>query len=102
MKKIYVLGLALIIAAAPDLALASGGISEFSSPLQKIIDAFTGPWAAAFSTLCFIVAILGYMFQSSEAADTIRGVIKVAVPVGILTGVGPLVNFAFSFSGAVL
>ncbi len=101
-RKIFILGLALAITVVPKLALASGGVSEFSTPLQKLIDLFTGPWAVAISTLCFIVAFVGYMMQGSEASETMKGVIKVAIPAGALTGAGPLVNWAFSFSGAIL
>ena len=37
------LSLVALVLALPELAQASGGISEFSSPLEKVVQTVTGP-----------------------------------------------------------
>ena len=53
---------ALCLLACPELALASGGITEFSSPLERVVNTVTGPagkWIAITAmALCGVVFIM--------------------------------------------
>ena len=43
MRKMFVLLAFACLLLLPELALASGGITEFSSPLEKVVNTVTGP-----------------------------------------------------------
>ena len=62
--KIVVLGLLGLVCLSvfPDLAAASGGITEFSSPLEQVVNTVTGPagkWIAIVAmALCGVIFIM--------------------------------------------
>jgi len=62
--KIVVLGLLALVCLSifPDLAAASGGITEFSSPLEQVVNTVTGPagkWIAIVAmALCGVIFIM--------------------------------------------
>ena len=60
--KSFVLGLLACLFAFPDLAAASGGITEFSSPLESVVNTITGPagkWIAIVAmALCGVIFIM--------------------------------------------
>lgn len=43
MRNKAVFALLLLAAVSPEIAAASGGITEFSSPLEKVVNTVTGP-----------------------------------------------------------
>ena len=54
--------LTLCLLACPELALASGGITEFSSPLERVVNTITGPagkWISIVAmALCGVIFIM--------------------------------------------
>jgi type IV secretory pathway VirB2 component (pilin) len=60
--KLSILGLLACLFAFPDFALASGGISEFSSPLEQVVNTITGPagkWISIVAmALCGVIFIM--------------------------------------------
>lgn len=53
---------AVCLLAFPDLAAASGGITEFSSPLEQVVNTITGPagkWISIVAmALCGVIFIM--------------------------------------------
>ena len=53
---------AVCLLISPDMAAASGGITEFSSPLEKVVNTITGPagkWIAIVAmALCGVIFIM--------------------------------------------
>ena len=60
--KFLVLGLLACLFAFPDCAFASGGITEFSSPLEQVVNTITGPagkWISIVAmALCGVIFIM--------------------------------------------
>ena len=60
--RFFVLGLLACLSAIPDLAFASGGITEFSSPLEQVVNTITGPagkWISIVAmALCGVIFIM--------------------------------------------
>ena len=60
--KVLVLGLLAGLFALPELAFASGGITEFSSPLESVVNTITGPagkWISIVAmALCGVIFIM--------------------------------------------
>lgn len=105
LRKKYSLFFIVFAAAAmafPEMALASGGITEFSSPLEKVVNTVTGPAGKYISIVA--VAICGFIFIMNK--DDISGGFKLLVSVvfgiSFIAFAGSMVNSVFSFSGAVL
>jgi type IV secretory pathway VirB2 component (pilin) len=61
-SKLAFLGLAACLLVFPDFALASGGITEFSSPLEQVVNTITGPagkWISIVAmALCGVIFIM--------------------------------------------
>ena len=75
------LGLAsLCFLATHDLAFASGGITEFSNPLERVVNTITGPagkWISIVAmALCGVIFIMNknenYTFISSDKVPFIQ------------------------------
>ena len=60
--KLIVLGLLACFVALPGFAFASGGITEFSSPLEQVVNTITGPagkWISIVAmALCGVIFIM--------------------------------------------
>ena len=60
--KSFVLGLLACLFAFPELASASGGITEFSDPLEQVVNTITGPagkWISIVAmALCGVIFIM--------------------------------------------
>jgi len=62
LKPTAVFGLLTIYLCFPDIAAASGGITEFSSPLEQVVNTITGPagkWISIVAmALCGVILIM--------------------------------------------
>ena len=94
--------LALCLLVCPELALASGGITEFSSPLERVVNTITGPAGKWISIVA--MALCGVIFIMNK--DDISGGFKLLFSVGFgisfIAFAASIVNSVFSFSGAVI
>lgn len=86
----------------PEYALASGGVDEFATPLEKVIDILQGPMGLAISIISFIICFVSYMMKGSEIGETFKGMVNIVIPISGSCGAGSLVAFLFQFSGAVI
>ena len=78
-KKSFMLFIVFAAAAMafPEMALASGGITEFSSPLEKVVNTVTGPAGKYISIVA--MAICGIIFIMNK--DDISGGFKLLLSV---------------------
>lgn len=66
-KTFYSLSLLAVVALVvfcPDLALASDGISEFTGPVDKVVNTITGPVGKAVAIIG--MAICGFVFITQK------------------------------------
>ena len=98
-KKSFMLFIVFAAAAMafPEMALASGGITEFSSPLEKVVNTVTGPAGKYISIVA--MAICGIIFIISGGFKLL---LSVVFGISFIAFAGSMVNSIFSFSGAVL
>ena len=64
------LGLAACLLAFPDIAAASGGITEFSSPLESVVNTITGPAGKWISIVA--MALCGVIFIMNKNENNLK------------------------------
>ena len=93
---------ALCLLACPELALASGGITEFSSPLERVVNTVTGPagkWIAITAmALCGVVFIM----NKDDISGGFKLLLSVVFGISFIAFAASIVNSVFSFSGALV
>ena len=57
---------ALCLLAFPDLAAASGGITEFSGPLEKVVNTITGPAGKWISIVAMAICGIIFIMNKNE------------------------------------
>lgn len=90
------------LAVYPSNAFASGGVSEFAGPLEKIIGIFQGPLGLAFSIACLIICMISYGIKQSEFGETLKGLVNWVLPISGICFAGSIVTYLFQFSGAII
>lgn len=85
----------------PDQALASG-ISEFTGPVEKVMNTLTGPVGKAVAIIG--MALCGYYFinNKEDIAGGAKALLGVVFGICFIAFAMPIVNSIFSFSGAVI
>ena len=93
---------ALCLLAFPEFAAASGGITEFSSPLEQVVNTITGPagkWIAIVAmALCGVIFIM----NKDDISGGFKLLLSVVFGISFIAFAASIVNSAFSFSGAVI
>lgn len=101
MKKIILLSV-LAIAVIPDIALANGGVSEFTRPLELLADMLGGPWIKIIGILAFIISGAGYVLMKRSAEEQAQGVLLTIMGLSVVLAASSLVANFFGFSGALI
>ena len=102
-KKFCLFSLALLaVLAMPDLALASGGIGEFSAPLEKVMNTITGPAGKAISIVAMALCGLVFIMNKDDLSGGFKLLLGVVFGISFIAFAASIVNSVFSFSGAVL
>lgn len=86
----------------PDQALASGGIGEFTGPVEKVMNTLTGPVGKAVAIVG--MALCGFYFinNKEDIAGGSKALLGVVFGICFIAFASPIVNSVFSFSGAVV
>lgn len=96
------LGLLGVCLLFPDIAAASGGITEFSSPLERVVNTITGPagkWIAIVAmALCGVIFIM----NKDDLSGGFKLLLSVVFGISFIAFAASIVNSVFSFSGAVI
>lgn len=98
---VFLLAFGLAVA-LPDAVFASGGISEFTGPLEKVVNTITGPAGKFISITAFGITFLVYMFNRDDISGSFKVLLQVIIGISGLAFAGSIVNSVFSFSGAVI
>lgn len=101
LQSISYLALALILIALPDAALASG-ISEFSDPMQKVVDTITGQWGQLVSIAGMAVCGVVYIFNRQDMGEGFKMLLQVVFGICFIAFASTIVTSMFSFGGAVI
>lgn len=100
-KAFFFILLAFFLGACPDLALASGGITEFSGPLEKVVNTITGPAGKWISIIAMALCGLVFLFNKDDISGGFKLLLSCCFGISFIAFAGSMVNSVFSFSGAV-
>lgn len=85
----------------PATAFA-GGISEFSSPLEQVVNTITGPAGKWISIVAMALCGIVYIFNKDDLSGGFKLLLQVVFGISFICFASSIVNSVFSFSGAVL
>ena len=100
--SLFFIALAGVVVAFPEMALASGGITEFSSPLEKVVNTITGPAGKYISIVAMAICGLIFIMNKDDISGGFKLLLSVVFGISFIAFAGSMVNSIFSFSGAVL
>lgn len=86
----------------PELAAASGGISEFSGPLEKVVGTITGPAGKWISITAMAICGIIFIMNKDDISGGFKLLLSVVFGISFIAFAGSIVNSVFSFSGAVI
>lgn len=103
MRNKLVLSLLLLaIVVVPELAFASGGITEFSSPLEKVVNTVTGPAGKWISIVAMALCGVIFILNKDDLTGGFKLLLQVVFGISFIAFATSIVNSVFSFSGAVI
>jgi len=94
--------LSLLSLVLPDLALASGGIDEFSAPIEKVVNTVLGKWGMLISVGGMACVGIVYIFNRQDMSEGFKMLLQVVFGICFIAFASQIVNALFSFSGAVI
>lgn len=100
-KFFFFFALLLFLGACPDLALASGGITEFSSPLEKVVNTITGPAGKYIGIVGMGICGIIMVINKEDISGGFKLLMSVVFGISFIAFAGGIVTSVFSFSGAV-
>ncbi len=101
-KPLAVLGLMALLLCFPDIAAASGGITEFSSPLERVVNTITGPAGKWISIVAMALCGVIFIMNKDDISGGFKLLLSVVFGISFIAFAASIVNSVFSFSGAVL
>ena len=93
---------AACLLAFPDLAAASGGITEFSSPLEQVVNTITGPAGKWISIVAMALCGVIFIMNKDDISGGFKLLLSVVFGISFIAFAASIVNSVFSFSGAVI
>jgi len=102
-SRLFVTALAAFcLLALPDIAAASGGITEFSSPLEKVVNTITGPAGKWISIVAMALCGVIFIMNKDDISGGFKLLLSVVFGISFIAFAASIVNSVFSFSGAVI
>ena len=102
LKPMAVFGLLALFLCFPDIAAASGGITEFSSPLEKVVNTITGPAGKWISIVAMALCGVIFIMNKDDISGGFKLLLSVVFGISFIAFAASIVNSVFSFSGAVI
>lgn len=93
---------AVCILLTPEIAAASGGITEFSSPLEKVVNTITGPAGKWISIVAMALCGVIFIMNKDDISGGFKLLLSVVFGISFIAFATSIVNSVFSFSGAVI
>lgn len=102
--KFKILFLAAIAACLllPEFALASGGITEFTGPLDKVVNTITGTAGKSIAIVLMAATGIYYIMNKEDISGGFKIMLGLVFGISFIAFAGSIVNSVFSFSGAVI
>jgi type IV secretion system protein VirB2 len=91
----------MVLALLPAIAHA-GGITEFSSPLEQVVNTVTGPAGKWISIVAMALCGIIYIFNKDDLSGGFKLLLNVVFGISFICFASSIINSVFSFSGAVL
>jgi type IV secretion system protein VirB2 len=92
----------LAVLAIPDMAFASGGITEFAGPVQKVVDTLTGPVGKSISILGMVLVGVYFIYQKDDISGGAKMLLSVVFGICFIAFGSTIVTSVFGFSGAMV
>jgi len=103
LKHFFILCFAVLgLGFLPNLALASGGISEFSGPLEKVVGTITGPAGKWISIVAMALCGVIFIMNKDDISGGFKLLLSVVFGISFIAFASSIVNSVFSFSGAIV
>lgn len=101
-KAFFFILLIFFLGVCPDLALASGGITEFSGPLENVVNTLTGPAGKMIGIIGMGLCGIYMIVNKDDIAGGFKHVVNTVFAISFFAFAASIVNTGFSFSGAVV
>lgn len=102
MNRFRIFILMAFIVILPELAMASGGITEFSRPLEKVVGTLTGPAGKWISIGAMASCGVTYWIKGDSIDGGFKTFLSVVFGISFIAFAGSIVNSLFSFTGAII
>jgi len=103
MRNKYIFALLLLFAVVfPEIASASGGITEFSSPLESVVNTVTGPAGKWISIVAMALCGVIFILNKDDLSGGFKLLLQVVFGISFIAFATSIVNSVFSFSGAII
>jgi len=94
--------LGVVITLVPASVLASGGIDQFSSPLEKVVNTITGPAGKWIAVIGMCTCGLVYMQNKEDISGGVKLLLNVVFAICFIAFATQIIDAVFTFSGAVI
>jgi type IV secretion system protein VirB2 len=101
-NKLFFALLLLLAVATPEIVSASGGITEFSSPLEKVVNTVTGPAGKWISIVAMAICGVIFILNKDDLSGGFKLLLQVVFGISFIAFATSIVNNVFSFSGAIV
>ena len=101
-NKLFFALLLLLAVATPEIVSASGGITEFSSPLEKVVGTITGPAGKWISIVAMALCGVVFILNKDDLSGGFKLLLQVVFGISFIAFATSIVNSVFSFSGAII
>lgn len=101
-SRLAVFGFLALCLCLPDIAAASGGITEFSSPLERVVNTITGPAGKWISIVAMALCGVIFIMNKDDISGGFKLLLSVVFGISFIAFAASIVNSVFSFSGAVI
>lgn len=102
MRKLFLLLVLLFLALVPESVLASGGITEFSDPLEKVVNTIVGPVGKLISIAAMALCGVMYILNKDDLTGVMKMLLGVVFGISFICFASGIVNSLFSFTGAII
>lgn len=100
-KAFFFILLIFFLGVFPDQALASGGITEFTGPLEKIVNTICGPAGKLIGAIGMALCGIYMIMNKDDISGGFKYALNTVFAICFLAFAMSMMNSLFSFTGAV-
>ena len=102
LKALAAFGFMAFCLCCPDIAAASGAITEFSSPLERVVNTITGPAGKWISIVAMALCGVIFIMNKDDISGGFKLLLSVVFGISFIAFAASIVNSVFSFTGAII